>query len=101
MKSRKGERETIGVELYGVQQELARHQMMLESHHDQYSKLAQESAAITNQLGDVRNQYKDRQFKVIDEKKKGIFNEYFKETDIKWLDLFVHSQVLHEYCRSC
>ena len=41
LKNRKKEREDLGVDLYGVQQELARFQMMLEKHHDEYSNLNQ------------------------------------------------------------
>ena len=33
----KKEREDAGVELYGLQQELAKHQMLLEKEHDKYN----------------------------------------------------------------
>ena len=37
LKTKKREREELGVQLYGVQQELARQQMLLEKEHDHYN----------------------------------------------------------------
>ena len=62
----------MGVDLYGIQQELARYQMMLESMHDEYSKLSQERNGLQAKLSDVRTQYRDKQFTVSDERKKGL-----------------------------
>ena len=72
LSDRKNERETVGVDLYGIQQELARYQMMLESMHDEYSKLSQERNGLQAKLSDVRTQYRDKQFTVSDERKKGL-----------------------------
>ena len=37
LKTKKREREELGVQLYGVQQELARQQMLLEKEHDNFN----------------------------------------------------------------
>ena len=61
----------MGVELYGVQQELARYQMMLERNHDQYTQLNQHRQREEQQLAEVRNLYKENQLTCNKEKKKG------------------------------
>ena len=61
----------MGVDLYGVQQELARHQMMLEKGHDEFANVQQERLQEDQSLRDVRDQYKDHQMTVSSEKKKG------------------------------
>ena len=42
LKARKADREDLGVQLYGVQQELARNQMAVETVHDEYAEKKQE-----------------------------------------------------------
>lgn len=71
LKTRKKEREDLGVELYGVQQELARYQMMLERNHDNYTQLNQQRQREEQQLSEVRGLYKDTQLTFNKEKKKG------------------------------
>ena len=71
LKTRKKEREDLGVELYGVQQELARYQMMLERNHDNFAQINQQRQREDQQLTEVRNQYKDTQLAFNKEKKKG------------------------------
>ena len=71
LKTRKKEREDLGVELYGVQQELARYQMMLERNHDNFSQLNQQRQREEQQLTEVRGLYKDTQLTFNKEKKKG------------------------------
>ena len=68
--SKKDERESIGVDLYGVQQELARYQMLLEGLHDDVAKMAQDRDAQSAKLNDVRNQYRSQQNNAWDERKK-------------------------------
>ena len=58
------------MELYGIQQELARFQMMLEKRHDEYADVQQVRQQEEQQLTDVQNMYKDLQFKANQEKKK-------------------------------
>jgi chromatin remodeling complex protein RSC6 len=70
LKTRKKEREDLGVDLYGIQQELARYQMMLEKKHDEFSEVTQVRTQEEQQLDDVRNMYKDLQYNVNVEKKK-------------------------------
>ena len=71
MKNRRTEREDLGVELYGVQQELARHQMMVEKYHDQYADIQQRRIQTEQELDDIRNMYKEKQTTVSSEKRKG------------------------------
>lgn len=71
MKERGTERENVGVELYGVQQELARHQMLLEKNHDQYTNVNQHRVQIDQMLAEVQDLYRQSQFTVNKEKKKG------------------------------
>ncbi|XP_046379305.2 coiled-coil domain-containing protein 40-like isoform X2 [Haliotis rufescens] len=71
LRSKKRNREDLGVELYGVQQELARYQMMLEQNHDEYSTLNQDRQHEEQQLDEVRSLYKDNQLAVNKEKKRG------------------------------
>ncbi|XP_045213458.2 coiled-coil domain-containing protein 40-like [Mercenaria mercenaria] len=70
LKNRKKEREDLGVDLYGIQQELARYQMMLEKRHDEFSEVKQVRTQEEQQLEDVRNMYKDLQYNANVEKKK-------------------------------
>ncbi|KAL5017966.1 hypothetical protein ScPMuIL_003688 [Solemya velum] len=71
LKMKKHQREDLGVDLYGVQQELARYQMLLEKCHDEYARLEQDRQKTEQKLEDVRNMYKDSQMFVNKEKKKG------------------------------
>lgn len=70
LRNRKKEREDLGVDLYGIQQELARFQMLLEKHHDEFANLNQGRQQEEAQLEDVRNTYKENQLVVNKEKKK-------------------------------
>ena len=70
MKTKADERESVGVDLYGVQQELARYQMLLEGLHDDVAKMAQDRDAQTAKLNDVRNQYRTNQSSAWEERKK-------------------------------
>jgi septal ring factor EnvC (AmiA/AmiB activator) len=70
LRTRKNERENLGVELYGIQQELARYQMMLERKHDEFTSLNQQRQREEQQLTEVRGLYKDSQLTFNKEKKK-------------------------------
>lgn len=91
-KKKSEEREDAGVELYGIQQELARHQMMLEKEHDNFSKSAQARSQVEQQLNDVRVMYRENQTKVNEEKKKGVNTvvtwEFSQETNHVWFCVF-------------
>ena len=71
LKTRKRERENLGVELYGVQQELARYQMLLETNHNNYANVHQSRMQEEQELTDVRHLYKDTQLTANKEKKRG------------------------------
>lgn len=63
-------REDLGVELYGLQQELAKNQTFLEKEHDKYNDTNQSRKVLENNLEKVRQQYRDNQKQVDDEQKK-------------------------------
>lgn len=73
VKNKRETREDVGVELYGVQQELARHQMMLEKYHDDFSNIRQARHLTEQELLDVREMYKSNQKSVNEEKRKGMW----------------------------
>ena len=64
-------RETLGVELYGVQQELARCQMVLERHHDQFADVSQLREQKEQMLAEIQQMYRSTQNIVNSERKKG------------------------------
>lgn len=66
----KKERENAGVELYGLQQELAKHQMLLEKEHDKYNETTQMRKLFEKELDDTRNNYRKYQTTVDSELKK-------------------------------
>ena len=55
---KKREREELGVQLYGVQQELARQQMLLEKGHDSFNTENQLRKQSEMDLEDTKGQYK-------------------------------------------
>ncbi|BFZ02980.1 hypothetical protein BsWGS_06019 [Bradybaena similaris] len=67
----KKEREDLGVELYGIQQELAKFQMILEQKHDQVAQIKHTRLKKEQDLTNVRALYKDSQIIVNKERKKG------------------------------
>ncbi|XP_055874600.1 coiled-coil domain-containing protein 40-like [Biomphalaria glabrata] len=69
LRVKKKSREDLGVELYGVQQELAKYQMMLEQQHDQVASLKQERQKEEQELNDVRFLFKDTQLEINKERK--------------------------------
>lgn len=61
LKAKKTERESLGVELYGLQQQLARQQMLLEKEQDQVSALHQVRNQKEKTLQDVTELYRTLQ----------------------------------------
>lgn len=51
------EKESLGVDLYGVQQELARQQMLLEAAQDKYIKLSNERMKNEAELDMKKNNF--------------------------------------------
>ncbi|XP_035694889.1 coiled-coil domain-containing protein 40-like [Branchiostoma floridae] len=70
-KSKHQEREDLGVQLYGLQQELARNQMNLERKHDTYANVHQAKQQAEEKLEGVRLTYKDVQQNVLMERTTG------------------------------
>lgn len=59
LKSQRSERESLGVELYGVQQQLARQQMLLEGELDQHAGVSELRRQGEEALTGVRAAYRD------------------------------------------
>lgn len=66
----KREREESGVELYGLQQELAKHQMLLEKEHDKYNETNQTRKLLEKDLDQTRNDFRTFQLQVNEELRK-------------------------------
>ena len=66
----KREREELGVELYGLQQELAKHQMFLEKEHDRFNETSQTRKMVEDELGEIRSMYRKNQNGVDEEMRK-------------------------------
>ena len=61
LKTRVKDREELGVDLYGIQQELARYQQSVEQLHDEYAQKNQQRQRQEQQLMEARTQYKETQ----------------------------------------
>ncbi|XP_073444179.1 coiled-coil domain-containing protein 40 isoform X3 [Dendrobates tinctorius] len=70
MKKNKSEREDLGVILYGMQQELARHQMGLEKQHDKHAQISTIRRQVEEELENIRNMYKKTHQNAGSERKK-------------------------------
>ena len=71
LRNKRHDREELGVNLYGLQQELARLQMHLEKQHDELSKMAQQRQQCEEQLQETRGMYKSTQENVTQQRKDG------------------------------
>ena len=75
---RKKEREELGVELYGVQQELARHQMNLEREHDKLNELEQIRRKAEMLENEAKSNYNQTQQDYAQQRKNSEF--YYRKT---------------------
>ncbi len=66
----KKQREDLGVELYGLQQELAKHQTLLEKEHDTFNEIHQNRANIEGGLEKTRQEYRESQAQLNEEQNK-------------------------------
>ena len=81
---KKKEREERGVELYGIQQELARQQMKLEKDHDIFNEEGQLRKKCEGKLNEVRTIYKQSFDDFNLQRKRGIeFDHYLLKNDRK------------------
>lgn len=87
-KARK-EREDLGVELYGLQQELAKNQMLLEKEHDNYNDTNQNRKLVESDLDQMRNLYRNHQKQLDEELQK--FRDLQQERDNLKLRIFYMS----------
>lgn len=69
LKGMKEERETLGVELYGIQQQLARQQMLVEREQDGHTALHQLRVQCEETLAQVREMYRSTQDQVETDRK--------------------------------
>lgn len=60
----------MGVELYGLQQELAKNQKALEDRFDEYNDTSETRKLVEDELADVRKTYREQQKNVDDEMRK-------------------------------
>ena len=77
MSSYSKQREEIGVELYGVQQELARQQLHLEKLHDQYNEQSQIKTHWEMKLNETNTLHKQVQNDLQHQRKKGMLFDLF------------------------
>ena len=76
---RKKEREDLGVELYGVQQELAKQQMVLEKDHDKLNEIEQLRKKTEVLQTEVKSKYNQiHQDCTQQQKKSNLFSFFFK-----------------------
>lgn len=83
------EREDLGVELYGLQQELAKNQMLLEKEHDTYNETNQNRKLVENDLEQIRGLYRTQQKQLDEELQK--FRDLQQERDNLKLRIFYMS----------
>ncbi len=67
----KKDRENLGVELYGIQQDLAKQQMILEKHQDEHADLNQDRTQAEDNLREMRQMYREKQTGLGNERKQG------------------------------
>ena len=84
LKAKQRDREDIGVDLYSVQQELARNQMSVEQLHDEYAKHQKQRVQAEQELKDIRETYTEKQKLIKMERKKG---ESVLPPGIQWCHL--------------
>lgn len=78
LKTKQKEREELGVNMYGLQQELAKQQMTLEKYHDQCGELRKQRHQSEEQLADVRSMYKQTQQNINQQQKEGWYHAEMK-----------------------
>ena len=64
LKGMRVERETLGVELYGIQQQLAHRQMLMESEQEKHTTLHQLRVQREETLAQVQDMYRSMQEQV-------------------------------------
>lgn len=74
LKTKKREREELGVQLYGVQQELARQQMLLEKEHDNYNSEHDLRQQCENLLEETKQLHDKTSQEVNHQRKQGLQN---------------------------
>ena len=71
-KNKRSEREQLGVDLYGLQQQLARQQMMLEKEQDNLGAINQQRKQKEELLQQVRQMYQEKSTAAKDRRKQSM-----------------------------
>lgn len=87
LKTKKREREELGVQLYGVQQELARQQMLLEKEHDNFNSENQLRLQCEKLLEETKELHEKTTEDLSHQRKQGMVHQVHKT--ILSLDFFV------------
>lgn len=87
LKTKKREREELGVQLYGVQQELARQQMLLEKEHDNFNSENQLRLQCEKLLEETKELHEKTTEDLSHQRKQGTVHQVHKT--ILSLDFFV------------
>jgi chromosome segregation ATPase len=82
----------LGVELYGLQQELAKNQKLLEEKFDDYNDVNQGRKIVEEELDEIRKDYREQQQKYDDEMRK--LRDLQSERDN--LKLRIHHMSMHK-----
>lgn len=82
----------MGVELYGLQQELAKNQKLLEEKFDDYNDVNQGRKIVEEELDEIRKDYRDQQQRYDDEMRK--LRDLQSERDN--LKLRIHHMSMHK-----
>ena len=77
LKSLRGDRENKGIELYGIQQQLARQQMLVEQEQDKQTSLSLLRKHEHETLAQVRELYKNMQNQVEEERKQSTYVPWY------------------------
>lgn len=80
LKKIREKRESLGVTLYNLQQELARHQMFLEKEHDRYGEISQDRQRLEQDLKQIRDRHAKKKEEVDQQMRQTI--ETQKERDL-------------------
>ena len=81
-------REELGVTLYNLQQELARHQMMLNKEHDHLGEVNQNRQRIDQELKETKEKHDNKKVDLDTQMKQSTFLREISSRGIAWLGFF-------------
>ena len=80
------ERENVGIELYGVQQQLARQQMLVEAEQDKHTVTSQLRAQKDTTLSQIRDVYRNLTQQLKNEREQSKFSGLSLATEAAYSD---------------